>query len=164
MSTPLAFRESPGNDTPAGDAQEAGALARELTAAFQRGVEFHKRHYEVTALEALTRAQTPAAPEYEDQALYGPADEVSWHTLEYLAERDPALVVRRWEEIKREARDELCSGHRAAKVMEGGGSHCWERAQFLAIRRDLLEAWQPRNGVERQLIDTLAQAQTAQLY
>jgi hypothetical protein len=33
-----------------------------------------------------------------------------------------------------------------------------------ALRRDLLEAWQPRNGVERQLIDTLAQAQTAQLY
>jgi hypothetical protein len=42
--------------------------------------------------------------------------------------------------------------------------HCWARAQFLAVRRDLLEAWQPRNGVERQLIDMLAQAQTGYLH
>jgi hypothetical protein len=48
--------------------------------------------------------------------------------------------------------------------MEGYGSHCWTRAQFLAVRRDLMEAWQPRNGVERQLIDMLAQAQTGYLH
>src|SRR5262249_24638490 len=50
------------------------------------------------------------------------------------------------------------------KAMEGYGSHCWTRAQFLAVRRDLMEGWQPRNGIERQLIDMMAQAQTALLY
>jgi hypothetical protein len=48
--------------------------------------------------------------------------------------------------------------------MEGYGSHCWGRAQFLAVRRDLVEAWQPRSGIEQHLIDMMAQAQTALLY
>jgi hypothetical protein len=58
----------------------------------------------------------------------------------------------------------LRSGYRAAQVMEGFGSNCLGRAQFLALRHDLMEGWQPRNGVERQLIDTMAQAMTAYLY
>jgi hypothetical protein len=52
-------------------------------------------------------------------------------------------------------------GHRAAMAMEGYGSCCW--ARFLAVRHDLLEAWQPRDGIERRLMGVLAQAQTAQL-
>jgi hypothetical protein len=80
-----------------------------------------------------------------------------------LADSDPDLVAKRWEEIKRAALDELRSGHRAAKAMDGHESHCWQRAQFLAVRNDFIEAWQPRNGVERQLIDNLAQAQTCWL-
>src|SRR5262249_22623048 len=35
----------------------------------------------------------------------------------------------------------------------------WKRAEFHAIRRELAEGYQPRNGLERQLIDMLAQAQ-----
>src|SRR5262249_46718609 len=35
---------------------------------------------------------------------------------------------------------------------------CWKRGEFLAIRHELAEGWQPRNGLERQLIDMLAQA------
>jgi hypothetical protein len=36
---------------------------------------------------------------------------------------------------------------------------CWQRAQFLAVRNGLAEAWRPRNGLEWQLLDTMAQAQ-----
>jgi hypothetical protein len=32
----------------------------------------------------------------------------------------------------------------------------WQRAQFLALRHELMQEWQPRNGIERQLIDTSA--------
>jgi hypothetical protein len=70
-------------------------------------------------------------------------------------------MTQRWEEIKQAAREDLQSGHRAARTVEGYYSNPWKRAQFLAIREDLAKEWQPRNGIERQLIDTLAQAQTA---
>lgn len=39
-----------------------------------------------------------------------------------------------------------------------------DRARFLAIRDELSDEWQPRNGIERTLIDTMAQAQTTFLF
>ena len=48
--------------------------------------------------------------------------------------------------------------------MEENDSDAWRRAQFLAIRAELVEGWQPRNGVERQLIDVMAQAQAAMFF
>jgi hypothetical protein len=74
------------------------------------------------------------------------------------------LARQRWEEIKAAALQELQTGHRATEIMEPAGSRCWERAKFLATRNDLAVEWQPRNGIERQLIDTMAQAQAAYLY
>jgi hypothetical protein len=71
------------------------------------------------------------------------------------------MALRRWEEVKQAARDELNTGHRAGQVMEGNESRCWDRAQFLAVREELIAACQPRNGLERQLVDQLAIAQTA---
>jgi hypothetical protein len=44
--------------------------------------------------------------------------------------------------------------------VEGYTSDAWQRARFLALREELAREWQPRNGVERQLIDQMAQAQT----
>jgi hypothetical protein len=145
------------------DTQEAGTLARELAGALRRMVEHYKSVYKVSPPEALARA-LEVSTDYEATILSESADQVSWCDLEYLARQDPEKAARRWEQIKDEALGELRSGHRAAKVMEGCGSHCWTRARFLAVRSDLTEAWQPRNGVERQLIDMLAQAQTAYLY
>jgi hypothetical protein len=126
-------------------------------------VEFYKEGYKLSPPEALAKA-LEASPDYQASTLRGPADQVTWHGLEYVARHDPEAAAHRWQEVQSEALAELRSGHRAAKAMEGYGSRCWTRAQFLAVRRDLLEAWQPRNGVERQLIDLMAQAQTAHLY
>ena len=42
-------------------------------------------------------------------------------------------------------------------------ARCWDRARFLELRDELSREWQPRNGIERQLIDTMAQAQTSYL-
>jgi hypothetical protein len=108
--------------------------------------------------------EAPCSPEYEKNILESPPDQVHWFDLEYLTRKDPELAAQRWEKMKVEASDELKSGHRAAHVMEGYSSQPWMRAQFLAVRRDLLEAWHPRNGLERQLIDMMAQAQTAILF
>jgi hypothetical protein len=141
--------------------QEADTLAREMAAAFGRVVEVYKHEYKLSAQDAVAKAESAGSPQYEEQVLHGPPDQVSWSALDLVGRADPQLALRRWEEIKQAARDELHSGHRAAKAMEGFGSDCWQRAQFLAIRKDLTEAWHPRNGIEAQLLDAMAQAQTA---
>jgi hypothetical protein len=146
---------------PVPEALEVGTLARELAASYRSSVEFHKKQLGLPAQEAVAQAEAPCAPTYEESILNGPPDMVSWHGLEHLARKDPELALQGWERVKREARAELVSGHRAARVMEGYESNPWERARFLAVRRDLMEAWQPRNGLERQLIDVMAQAQSA---
>jgi hypothetical protein len=143
------------------DGREIGALARELGAAFRRTVDFHKETLGLPLQEAAAQAEAPASPEYEQMLLGGPADQVGWSGLEALTRKDPELMLRRWEQIKREALDELQSGNRAARVLEGFCSEAWQRAQFLALREDLAQGWQPRTGMEWQLIDVMAQAQTA---
>jgi hypothetical protein len=147
----------------AGDAQEAGTLARELAAAYKGLVENYRDVWQKSTAEAVAKTEE-VSDGYTASILRGPADQVSWSGLDYLARRDAGAAARRWEEVKAEALAEVRSGHRASKAMEGAGSNCWARARFLAVRRDLMDAWQPRNGIERQLIDMLAQAQTAQLY
>jgi hypothetical protein len=143
---------------------EAGSLAREMAGAYRDGVEFYRQQYGLPAAEALDRADSLATADQAEHALSRPADQVSWHDLSALARKDPELAARRWEEVKREALDELRSGHRAARAAEGHFSHPWKRAQFLALREELAEGWQPRNGMERQLVDTMAQAQANMLY
>jgi hypothetical protein len=146
------------------ETQEAGTLAREMASAFRGLVEYEREVYRQTAPEALAKVEAPVSAQYEASVLRGPADQVSWHGLEAVARKDPEAAARRWAEIKREALDELQSGHRAARALEGFQSDPWKRAQFLAIRQDLTQEWQPRNGIERQLIDTMAQAQTSMLF
>src|SRR5258708_5378125 len=80
-----------------------------------------------------------------------------------IARSDPAKAEQRWEEMKRAALDELQTGHRAARAVEID-DNAWQRAQFLALREDLAAEWQPRNGIERQLIDAMAQAQVVALF
>ena len=77
------------------------------------------------------------------------------------AQADPEKFVQRWEEIKLAAREELLTGHRACQPVEVYGSTPWTRARFLALRLELADVWQPRTGVERQLVDIMAQARTA---
>jgi hypothetical protein len=62
--------------------------------------------------------------------------------------------------VKQAAQNELASGHRGARVLEGFRSDCWERAQFMAVQEELVAACPPRNGLERQLVEQMAQAQT----
>lgn len=140
---------------------EAGVLAREMAAAFGGMVEWYTKHYKLSAREAVAKAEEAAPPAYEEHLLRGPPDQVSWHGLHELARRDPALAQQRWEEVKQAALDELRSGHRAAMALEGSDPSCWKRAQFLAIRQELSEQWQPRDGLERQLLDTMAQVQAS---
>lgn len=98
--------------------------------------------------------------EYTAMILNRAPAEVSWYNLNFLAGQDPKKSLELWEEIKAAAVEELRIGFRAGKAVEAPSEQCWGRARFLALQTDLMQAWQPANGMERQLIDAMAQAQT----
>src|SRR5947207_8588541 len=141
---------------------EAGVLAGELAKSFGQMVQLYEKRFSLSREEALRRATEPP-PDGGDRTLNEPPDQVSWFDLHLVARTDPDRAAARWEEIKRAALDELRTGHRAAKAVETVNDGAWHRAQFLALREELAADWGPRNGVERQLIDTMAQAQAGYL-
>jgi hypothetical protein len=133
-------------------------LAAELDGAFGRMVGLYREHYKLSPDEAFRRASE--APEhFIERAQTCAPSQVSWDDLGGIARVDPEKALARWEEVKDAACGELRAGHRAARALEGYESHCWDRAQFLAVRSELSAAWRPRNAAEQQLIDQMAQCQ-----
>jgi hypothetical protein len=93
-----------------------------------------------------------------------PLRTTTWHGLDQVAAVDPERAAERWTAMVSDAVEEIESGHRAAAVLESGGSQCWDRAQFIAGREHLARDWQPRNGVESSLIDALSMAQHLKMH
>jgi len=149
---------------PLNDGNEVGSVTREMVSAYKEYVRFYRERMGKTPEEAMVAAAEPADDQYRDVILANPPDQISWLAINALAERDPALAQLTWERIKQEARDELASGHRAARPLEGYSHSPWERAQFLVVRESLAAEWQPRNGIERMLVDSVAQAFTGYEY
>lgn len=143
---------------------ETPIIAQEAGQAFGQKVRFYVGQYKLTPEEARQKALESDDGAYAAFLKNRPADQVSWLDLDYLGRRDGAAALAKWQEVKQTALRELQTGHRAAKTLEAHGSHCWDRAKFLALRHDLEEGWQPRNGIERQLIDTMALAQASYLF
>jgi hypothetical protein len=138
---------------------EAGVLAREVATAFGELVESFRVSFNLSHQDAVARADEPV-PGVAERVLHCPPDQVSWIDLRDLSKIDPALALRRWEEMREAARAELRGGHRAATAIDGMDRGAWARARFLALRDELVEGWRPRCGLEWQLIDQMAQAQT----
>jgi hypothetical protein len=142
---------------------EAVPLAREMVNGLRELVSSYEGEEGLSTSEALARVREDQRD--TDQGVLQCAPwQVHWSDLEGLQERDPTKFHQWWEEIKQAAREELRSGHRAAQLVEVSGSTPWDRARFLAVRQELTEGWHPRNGIEQQLVDQLAQAQTAREY
>jgi hypothetical protein len=139
-------------------ADETVPLAAELSGSFGDLVNSYQEAYALPREEAMARV-SESFPAAEDRGRHAQPKDVQFYELNALAQRDPELARGRWEEIKEAARAELQSGYRAARVMEVVPD-CWSRARFLALRDDIARDMAPRNGLEWQLIDMLAQAQT----
>jgi hypothetical protein len=143
---------------PAGN-PEVGMLARELVAAYRQGVARHKHELGLSTAEAMAKAEEPCPLGQALNIVARPPEAVTWSDLEELGRYSPQRALDLWEEIKQAAREELRSGRRAAAALEGSRCLPWQRAEFLALRQELADGLQPRSGIERQLIDQLAQAQ-----
>src|SRR5262249_31573250 len=118
--------------SPTAEADDAAVLAGEIATAFGELLDGYREHFKLSSPEAAAKAEE-LGPDGPQRATQCPPDQVTWIDLNILGKSDPALALRRWEEVKQEARAELRSGHRAARALEGyGGYSCWPRAQFLA--------------------------------
>jgi hypothetical protein len=144
------------------DLAEARPLAREINDAFSERVRVLVREYKLSVQEALAQAGEPPAGTYLRHLLDKSPERIGWLDLNGLANQDPEAGACRWEEVKRAARDELHSGHRAARAFRDTSP--FERAQFLALRDDLARQWRPQGGIEVQLVETMALAQTGWLF
>lgn len=147
------------------DESEIASIASEMARAYAGMVRYYREAYGLTVekAEEKTRELIESA-KGDDWALTGPSDQVSWYQLMELMEHEPKKAVAAWERVKHAAREELASGQRAATAIEGGLGSPWDQARLLAIREAFRQEWQPSNGIEAALIDTLAQAHYAYLF
>jgi hypothetical protein len=84
---------------------------------------------------------------------------VTWAELDELANTSHQRAADLWEGVKQAALGAVRSGDYAAAVLDGHKAVPFERALFLALRAELAEGLRPQNGLERQLVDMMAQAQ-----
>jgi hypothetical protein len=138
---------------------EARMLARELAAAYRDSVYRHKAELGLSTEEAVAKADEPTSLGEMFRIMGRSPEEVSWEDLQSLVGTTGERSTGRWETLKRAALEELRSGDRAGRVLMDQHSLPYQLARFLAIREELADGWQPRNGIERQLIDQLAQSQ-----
>lgn len=120
-------------------------------------IAFLEKHYKVTREEAIARAGEDVVGDEERRAELAamPARDVRWYTIDRVMEFDEKAALAKWEEIKRQARLELEGGQRSVEAM--GYDDPWKRAQYFALRRSFSEEWRPRGGIERALIEQMAQ-------
>lgn len=135
---------------------EANDLARLAGAAYQRAVTWYREGGSDPATADML-ARAPA--QYADEA---PSYEVSWMSLNSLLDSDPQLATAIWQRIKRDAAGHVAQGSMIAETL--GHDTPWGRAQFFAVLQGFEDEWQPRGGVERALLGTLAHAFCVSLY
>jgi hypothetical protein len=136
----------------------AAAVGEQMAKAKQELMELYVRHHSMTREQALSLVNQQPPAQRAEELMKAPPSRTSWHDLNELSEIDPTLAAEKWEDMIDAATDELASGDWAAQAAIPPEGNCWSRAQFVALRENLAEEWNPRNGIERALIDMMAQA------
>jgi len=144
---------------------EITTLASKMAQAYAEMVRYYRDTEGLTQAESEAKAQDGGDLAWlREQALTAPPDQVSWWQLERLEDQDPEAVRAAWERQKALAREELQSGMRGADAVEEYDWGPWGRARFAALWQTMIDEWHPRGGIERALVETLAQAHSAYLF
>jgi hypothetical protein len=131
---------------------EINVLASILAEQYKAHVEVYIKELKMTPQDAQAKA-AETHPTAVQRAMSLTPRDMAWLHIADLQRADPELAVRRWNEIKATAREELASGHYATDW----GDSPFARAQFLAVRHAFKVQWQPQNEGEQLLVDMLAQ-------
>lgn len=102
-----------------GGAAESGSVPREMAASYRRLVESYRQEWGLSAADSDARTREPHEPAWREAISKGAPESLLWWELSSVAEQNPDLMHTLWERAKREAVQELASGHRAA----GAGVH-----------------------------------------
>jgi hypothetical protein len=143
---------------------EIDTLARKLAAAYVDRVEQYMALRGLSLQEAAAKAQEATLLSRISAISKVPLEEVTWAELGELNTWGPEMALHRGQEVKQAALESVRSGDCAAAYLAGREPRLWLRAVFLAIRKELTDGWQSRNGIEQQLIDMAAQAQLGVFY
>jgi hypothetical protein len=136
-------------------------LARRLAAVYEALVTHYKYSEGLSPAEAVAKADEQCSLSRLFEIMDRQPERITWEDVRQLVGETGTRAADCWQEIVQAAREELGSGHRAGGALMDRYAVPYQLARFLAIREELTEGWQPRNGVERQLIDQMAQAQSA---
>jgi hypothetical protein len=147
---------------------EVGFVERSLTEHYGFALRGHSVLYNLTRAEAdewYKQLEEISSPEQIEAAMQELPHKVRWIDLHGIAIKDWSQAMQRWESIRATAREELAEGFRAAEVMSVLGSDTpFQQARFLALREELARDFKPANGIERLLLDNMAQIYTVHEY
>ncbi len=138
--------------------EERSSLIHEMMQSFCDDLEYSITKEHTDPATALENLRSMDATVRFGELTQTPLRDVSWRHLRALEMDDPKLMEQYWIEMKNVARDQIRSGHFAARGAGVANQHPWERATFLALREELSEEWKPRDSIEQTLIDQMAQA------
>ncbi len=144
-------------------ALEARAVGRELAQARHDMTHYLQEEYQLDEDQARAKTLELARAETTIQLMERPPKSLSWFDLDQLAEQDPQLALEAWDRIKAEVREEYQNGRRAARALEAFDTSPHEMAEFLVLREEFSKQYRPRNGIERTVIDMLAQSYSSYL-
>lgn len=85
-------------------------------------------------------------------------DNLSWYGMDRLFSTNPDLLEQVWEEVKDAAARDFTSGHFAAELFERTDwqRNVWKRAHFVAVYQMMIEAYDPRDALEHQMVEVAA--------
>jgi hypothetical protein len=132
--------------------------------AFRTRVGQHKYELGLSTADAAAKAEEPCTLSRMWAIEDCRPEEVTYEALEELSRKCPERALRRFEEVKQAAREELLSGDRAALAVavQGNGPSLPLGACPVPRPPRGTGRWvAATNGIERQLLDKLAQAQAA---
>jgi hypothetical protein len=147
-------------DPPARDGDVLG-IADRLGAAYREMAAFYRDELGLTPDEAHRRASEPDDATALLARLLGEQPGlVSWIGLQELTAQDAAAAVEVWRHLKTTAHEQFATGVYAGEPLEEY-QQPWDRARFIALVETFRDEWQPQGGIERALVDMLAQQYTA---
>ncbi len=138
---------------PSGQA-EINAVADEMAKSYRNMVKYYMREYKMSPADAVHHVTERSNGAWIEQIMETSARQLSWKQIADLEEHDPALALKKWQEVKAEMREYVQSGCLAADVL--CDTSPLERAKYSALLDSLCNDWQPRNGVEHVLMEQMA--------
>jgi hypothetical protein len=143
---------------------EARALARAMGENYRRRVKYYKsRLLEIPEDSSDRLWYSPEKiNEYArggslESVMSSLADDLRWDQLQIIEEKDEEAAALVWKTVKRMAREDLSAGSFAARAILVNETP-YEYAQYLVMLKAFIDAWEPRNAIERAMVETLVQA------